>query len=136
MGGDCGMLGGAGVKKKSHIFVRRSKKNPTIGQPTKCNKSKVWYLPFMSFLETEQSTPLASAPAANDFLGLLCSAWLAYLAILALLGLLQRHGQAADVLAWTAGLQPRLKMGGGAVLALQGLRLDGATDALACAACL
>jgi hypothetical protein len=27
---DCGMLGGTGVKKKSHIFVHKNKKNPTI----------------------------------------------------------------------------------------------------------
>ncbi len=67
------MLGGAGVKKKSHIFVRRIKKNPTIGQSTKWHK--VRYLPFVLLLEMEQPTPLAVAAATDALLGLHHLAW-------------------------------------------------------------
>jgi hypothetical protein len=109
---DCGILGGSGVKK-SHIFVCRNKKNPTIGQPTKCHKSKVWYLPFMSFLEMEHPTPLAAAAATDTLLGLRCLAWLMYSAKLALLSLHHRNSQAAEVSAWAACSRHRAKMGGG-----------------------
>jgi hypothetical protein len=74
----------------------------------------VWYLPFMSFLEMEQSTPLAATAAADALLSLRHLAWLAYSAKLALLGSRQRYSQAADALAWAARSWPRAKMGSGA----------------------
>jgi hypothetical protein len=70
---------------------------------------------------------------------MLCSAYDAWLGLgllarLALLGLRQCHGQAADALACAARLRPRAKMGGGAALALPGLHWGRAADALACTA--
>ncbi len=110
---DCGILGGAGLKKY-HIFVHRNKKNTTIGQPTNHHKSKVWYLPFMSFLETEQSTPLAATAAADALLGLHHLAWLGYLAKLALLlGSRQRHGQTLTCWLGLNARGPGQRWGGG-----------------------
>jgi hypothetical protein len=70
---------------------------------------------------------------------MLCSACVAWLGLrlsarLASLGSCQHHSQAADASACAACWRPRAKMGGGAVLALPGLRWGQAADVLACTA--
>jgi hypothetical protein len=107
------MLGGAGMKKKSHIFVRRMVQEiPQMGRLQNASKQGIYYT--IHVVQRQNNLlPLPPPPLLSLFSACVARLGSRLLARLTLLGWRQHQGQAAEASACTARLWLRAKMGGG-----------------------